>query len=382
VTGAQRTDSSKVPSEEFRLLVESVMDYAIFLIDDTGHVLTWNDGARRIKGYEAPDIIGRHFSAFYTPEDRADGRPGRLLDAARQHGRVEDEGWRVRRDGTRFWADVVITALRNVDGVPYAFAKVTRDMTERREAEEQRAALLAEQRARGAAEEAIRVRDRFLSVASHELKTPVASLRLVAEGLVHAHASDRLTPERLRASLDRITRASEHLANLVDDLLDVSRLESGLPLTMAPVDIVEVAREVVARFAELEGPSGRIDLFGAGTAIVIGDAARLDQMLANLVDNALRYSTPPSRVGIDVGGAGADVTIQVTDEGIGVEPEDADAIFEPFGRGTNAPNIPGFGLGLFIVREIVQRHGGTVAIGPRPKGPGAVVTVRLPSADA
>jgi hypothetical protein len=382
VTGAQRTDSSKVPSEEFRLLVESVMDYAIFLIDDTGHVLTWNDGARRIKGYEAPDIIGRHFSAFYTPEDRADGRPGRLLDAARQHGRVEDEGWRVRRDGTRFWADVVITALRNADGVPFAFAKVTRDMTERREAEEQRAALLAEQRARGAAEEAIRVRDRFLSVASHELKTPVASLRLVAEGLVHAHASDRLTPERLRASLDRITRASEHLASLVDDLLDVSRLESGLPLTMAPVDIVEVAREVVARFAELEGPSGRIDLFGAGTAIVIGDAARLDQMLANLVDNALRYSTPPSRVGIDVGGAGADVTIQVTDEGIGVEPEDADAIFEPFGRGTNAPNIPGFGLGLFIVREIVQRHAGTVAIGPRPKGPGAVVTVRLPSADA
>jgi PAS domain S-box-containing protein len=382
MTGGQGSDKSKVSGEEFRLLVESVMDYAIFLIDDSGHVLTWNDGARRIKGYEAPDIIGRHFSTFYTPEDRADGRPGRLLDAARLHGRVEDEGWRVRRDGTRFWADVIITALRNADGVPYAFAKVTRDMTERREAEEQRAALLAEQRARSAAEEAIRVRDRFLSVASHELKTPVASLRLVAEGLVHAHASDRLTPERLRTGLDRITRASEHLANLVDDLLDVSRLESGLPLTMAPVDVVEVAREVIARFADLEGSNGRIDLSGAESAMVIGDAARLDQVLANLVDNALRYSTPPSRVGIDVERTGTDVAIQVTDEGIGVEPQDADAIFEPFGRGTNAPNVPGFGLGLFIVREIVRRHGGTVAIGPRPKGPGALVTVRLPSADA
>lgn len=376
-----RIDAASVTGEEFRLLVESVVDYAIFLLDDDGHVLTWNDGARRIKGYEAGEIVGRHISTFYTPEDQAAGRPGHLLAQARVHGRVEDEGWRMRGDGTRFWANVIITALRNRDGIPYAFAKVTRDLSERREAEEQRLALVAEQRARSAAEDAIRIRDRFLGVASHELKTPVASLRLVAEGLSRAQAADRLTPERLQAGLDRITRASEHLATLVEDLLDVTRLESGLPLTMADVDIVEVAQEVIARFSDLEGGGGRTVLHGVERAPVIGDAARLDQVLTNLVDNAMRYSDAADPVGVDVRLDGSDVVIDVTDQGAGIGPDDDDVIFEPFGRGTNASEVPGFGLGLFIVREIVGRHGGTVILRRRADGEGTIVTVRLPRAD-
>lgn len=370
-----------ITGEEFRLLVDSVVDYAIFLVDGDGRVLTWNDGARRIKGYEATEIVGRHISTFYTAEDVAAGRPDRVLDEARRLGRVEDEGWRVRRDGSRFWADVIVTALRTTDGTPYAFAKVTRDLTERREAEEQRAALRAEHEARLAAEEAIKIRDRFLKIASHELKTPVASLRLVAEGLLHAQRIDRLTPERLTSSLDRITRSSEHLAGLVDDLLDVSRLEAGLPLTMGPTDLVAVADEVITRFTELDEANGRIRRTGADRAMLVGDAARLDQVLTNLVDNALQYSTPPTPIVVDVQTEDAHVVVRVSDEGIGIAPDDAETIFEPFGRGSTASEIPGFGLGLFIVREIVGRHGGAVLAARRADGPGTTMTVRLPFAD-
>ena len=129
----------------FRLLVDAVEDYAIFLLGPDGRVLTWNLGAQRIKGYDADEIIGKHFSVFYTPEEREAGRPMRLLGWAADHGRFEDEGWRVRKDGTRFWADVIVTALRDESGEPYAYAKITRDLTQRREAEEQRMALRAEQ---------------------------------------------------------------------------------------------------------------------------------------------------------------------------------------------------------------------------------------------
>src|SRR6188768_3517027 len=144
----------------FRLLVEAVEDYAIFLLGPDGRVLTWNRGAERIKGYTAEEIVGQHFSVFYTPQERDAERPQLVLQMATEHGRFEDEGWRVRKDGTRFWADVVVTALLDTRGIPYGFAKVTRDLTERRAAEDQRSALFAEQQARAAAEEALSARDR------------------------------------------------------------------------------------------------------------------------------------------------------------------------------------------------------------------------------
>ncbi len=189
----------------FRLLVDAVVDYAIFLLGPDGTVLTWNLGAQRIKGYAADEIIGSHFSRFYTPEDRAGGRPQMLLEKATRTGRFEDEGWRMRKDGSRFWADVVITALQDAPGMPpHAFVKITRDLTERRAAEDQRRTLEAEQRARAAAEEALAVRDRFLSIASHELKTPVASLQISADALLRARDQDELDEARLDRGLRRI----------------------------------------------------------------------------------------------------------------------------------------------------------------------------------
>jgi PAS domain S-box-containing protein len=364
----------------FRLLVDAVQDYAIFLLSLDGHVLTWNSGAQRIKGYRADEIIGQHFSRFYTPQDRDAHRPTRLLGRAREHGRVEDEGWRIRKDGSRFWADVILTALRDEHGETYAFAKITRDLTERRAAEEQQRELLAEQRARTAAEEALAARDRFLTIASHELKTPVASVRLAAEGLVHARGAGRLDEARLEAGLARLITASQRLGVLVDELLDITRLTADTaPLVRVPTDLVAVAREVIGRF-EQAPDLPRIELLAPERAEIPADASRIDQVLTNLIDNALKYSASGSRVEVGIDDAGDVVELSVSDRGIGLDDDGAarERIFEAFGRGDNAEHIPGLGLGLHISHQIVIRHGGTIDAERRGDGPGARFTVRLP----
>ena len=362
----------------FRLLVDAVQDYAIFLLDPNGHVLTWNSGAERIKGYSADEIIGQHFSVFYVPEEREAGRPMRLLGLAAEHGRYEDEGWRVRRDGSRFWADVILTALRDDQGTPYAYAKITRDLTERRAAEEQQRALLVEQRARAAAEEALRARDRFLSIAAHELKTPVASLQLSAESLVRARDADRLDDERLRTGLKRMTKAADRLGDLVRELLDVSRLAAEhAPLQLSPTDLAALVRDVLARFEE-QGETHRIRFTGPDVLWIPGDVARLDQVVTNLVDNAMKYSPPEAPVDVTLAEEEAGAVLEVRDRGIGLDEATVDRIFEPFGRGENAEHIQGMGLGLYISQQIVARHGGTILGAPRSDGHGALFRVTLP----
>jgi PAS domain S-box-containing protein len=377
-------DSTDLRGEfAFRLLVEAVQDYAIFLLGPDGRVVSWNRGAERIKGYSADEIVGKHFSVFYTPEDRANRKPERILRTAAERGRVEDEGWRVRRDGTRFWADVIVTALLDQDGVPFGFAKVTRDLTERRAAEEQRRTLFAEQQARVAAEEAISVRDRFLSIAAHELKTPVASLQLIAQSLMRARDADRLDLERLDTGLRRVETATRRLSNLVDELLDVSRLTSDrFELHLTRSDLVSLVREVVERFNDETQPA-RIHLEAPATAWIDADLARLDQVVSNLVDNALKYSEAPAPIEVEVRETGDEIVMTVTDRGIGIDSQAADRLFEAFGRGHNARHYQGLGLGLFISHQIVELHGGRIEVRPRDDGRGTVSTVRLPrSGDA
>jgi PAS domain S-box-containing protein len=366
----------------FRLLIEAVEDYAIFLLGPDGRVLTWNLGAQRIKGYTADEIIGHHFSRFYTPEDLEAGRPATLLGWAAEYGRYEDEGWRVRKDGTRFWADVILTALRDDDGKPYAFAKITRDLTERRAAEERERMLLVEREARAAAEEALRARDRFLSIASHELKTPAASLSLTVESLQRASASGRLNAERLAGGLSRLSTATDRLGALVEELLDVSRLAAGrMAFRDEPTDVVAVVRDVVDRFTVAD-EDPRIKLAGLPDAWVIGDASRLDQVVTNLVDNAVKYSDASSTIEVDVTHDGGDVVLTVRDRGFGIDEEASARLFEAFSRGLNAEHIPGLGLGLYISHQIVERHGGRIEAGPRADGPGTEFRVWLPLGDA
>ena len=361
----------------FRLLVDAVEDYAIFLLGPDGRVLTWNRGAERIKGYTADEIVGQHFSVFYTPEELAAERPKFVLQMATDRGRFEDEGWRVRKDGTRFWADVLITALLDDRGVPFGFAKVTRDLTERRAAEEQRRALFAEQQARAAAEEALRARDRFLSIAAHELKTPVASLQLSAESLQRSRDADRLDAQRLDTGLRRMGTAARRLSTLVDELLDVARLTSDhLPLELGRADLVPLVREVMERFDDETEPP-RVRLEGLDAAWVDMDVARMDQVVTNLVDNALKYSEADAAIEVAVTEEETEVVLTVADRGIGLDAEAADRLFEAFGRGRNAEHRQGLGLGLYISHRIVEQHGGRIEARARDGG-GTVFTVRLP----
>ena len=368
------------PEEAFRLLIEAVQDYAIFLLGPDGRVRTWNPGAERAKGYAASEIIGQHFSVFYTPQEREAGRPRVLLGMAAAEGRVEDEGWRVRKDGTRFWADVILTALRDADGALYGFAKITRDLTERRRAEEQQRDLIVEQRARAAAEGALKVRDRFLSVASHELKTPVATLQLSAESLLRARELGRLDDARLETGLGRILKSTGRLGALVSELLDVSLLsaEGDQTVRRQATDIVSLVHEVTARFADALENESRIAVHAPARAVVEADASRLDQVFTNLIDNALKYSPDGEPIEIRVTDEPESVTVTVADRGIGLDAATEARLFDAFSRGDNATHVPGLGLGLFITHQIIERHGGRIDGRRAPGGVGSVFRVSLP----
>jgi PAS domain S-box-containing protein len=361
--------------ERFRLLVEGVRDYAIFMLDPDGTVSSWNAGAQRIKGYAPEEIIGRHFSAFYTPEDLAAGKPARVLEEARRAGRFEDEDWRVRKDGTRFWASVVLTALRDSAGGLVGFAKITRDLTARRAAEEDR-------RHRLAAEEAARARGEFLSVAAHELKTPITALRGRAQLALRRFRRDgALAADQTGHALEVIDEQAGKISRLVDQLLDVSRLESGhLTLERSETDLAALVASVATMFrGRDDGDRIRLDVPGHPVPVLV-DALRMEQVVTNIIENALKYSPGDSPVRVEVrGGQGSGAgpgRISVRDEGPGVPPEDRTHLFERFFRSGATSHTAGMGLGLYVSREIVERHGGTIRAEFPPSG-GTTVVVEL-----
>jgi PAS domain S-box-containing protein len=364
--------------EAIRLLVDAVLDYAIFLIGPDGRVLTWNQGAERIKGYTAHEVIGKHIAMFYTPEDVAAGRPERILRNAERFGRSDDQGWRLRKDGSRFWADASVHALYD-HGRLFGFAKITRDMTDARAAADRERQLAVEREARLAAEEALRARDRFLSIASHELKTPVASLQLSVDALLLSRERGTLDHGRIERGVDRIERSVRRLSALLVELLDVSRLERGATeYHFTEVDLSRIAGEVIDRFAGVE-PDDRIK-FDLQPTMVLADAARIEQVISNLVDNALKYSSRPHPVHVRVAPEGKGALIEVRDQGVGLDKEDG--LFEPFTRGDNAVSVPGMGLGLFISREIVAGHGGHISAESAGGGQGTTFRVTIPGTRA
>src|SRR5688572_11450575 len=320
---------SSTISDLYSLLVESVQDYAIFVLDATGHVVSWNPGAQRIKGYDASEIIGRHFSTFYPAEDLANKKPAYELEVASEVGRFEDEGWRIRKDGTPFWANVVITALRAPDGELVGFAKVTRDLTERRKAEDQAvqdarrlateeahreaaelrarelSALLERvqeqatelERRRAEAESANRTKGEFLAAMSHELRTPLNAIAGYVELLmlgVRGEISDAQ-----RSDLTRIQRSQQYLLSLINDILNFSRLEAGqVTYNIEPVFLATVLDNVVTMIApqavvkSLEFQRGDCPPFVAAMA----DAAKVEQVLLNLLSNAVKFTPRDGRV--------------------------------------------------------------------------------------
>ncbi|MGB0100881.1 MAG: PAS domain S-box protein [Nocardioides sp.] len=343
--------------ERFRLIVEAVGDYAIFMLDPEGRIASWNLGAQRAKGYDAEDVIGRHFRMFYLPEQQESGHPEHELELAIRDGRYEEEGWRVRKDGSRFWANVVITAVRDHSGELVGFAKVTRDTTERREMLDALAA--ANARLQQAAED----QARFLAVTAHELRTPVGVLAGSAETL-RAHWSD-LDDEDREGLLDAMASGSTRLRRLLADLLTASRLQSSaLELTLSDVDVAEVVDVAVATVRRIH-PDADIHVESEPGLIVRGDADRLAQAVENLVTNALRHGKQPVRVTCrSVEDQGPMVEIAVSDAGEGVPEEMRGRLFDRFATGRARG---GTGLGLYIVRQLARSHDGEATYrSPRP----------------
>ncbi|WP_321809601.1 ATP-binding protein [Burkholderia sp. BCC1985] len=349
----------------FETVVGAITDYAVFMLDAHGNVATWNAGAERIKGYRTADIVGHHFSRFYPPDAIAAGRPSFGLREAVAHGRFEDEGWRVRKDGSLFWASVTITAVHDHAGQLAGFIKITRDMTERKR--------LAE------LEVSTHRLSVFIAMLAHELRNHLAPLRN-SVGVLQSLPDPAPALAQCR---DAVHRQVGQLTRLVDDLLDVGRITAGkVQLDHAPVTV----RDVVCRGVESIQPklatreqNIRVDL-PADPLVVRGDAARLVQVLHNLLDNASKFSPQGARIDVSASAEGSVVAIRITDHGVGIAPGSLESIFDLFEQesvpGRRASD--GFGLGLAICRSFVELHGGRIAAESAGPGHGATFTVRLP----
>ncbi len=349
-----------------RLLVDSVRDYAIFMLDAQGFVRTWNKGAQTIKGYTADEIVGHHFSEFYTPEDLQAGKPEIELAVAREQGRVEDEGWRVRKDGSLFWANVVVTALRDASGELVGFAKITRDMSERKRLEE--------------LESSSQRMNEFLAMLAHELRNPLAPIR----NAVTIMQLETLNSPVLRNCRDVIDRQLTQVTRLVDDLLDVGRLSTGkIKLRRELVRLSEVvSRSVETVRPMIEARHHSLQIEQPSQAVwVQGDSVRLSQVVQNLLVNAAKYTPQNGRITLKVDEASGFANISVIDNGRGIEPEQLERIFELFMQAETSGNTEsGLGIGLTLARTLVEMHGGSLSAYSAGLGQGSRFSVRLPAA--
>jgi PAS domain S-box-containing protein len=358
-------------AEQLALLVESVSDYAIFLLDPHGHVATWNRGAQRIKGYRADEIIGQHFSVFYTEPERAADHPGDELVRALRDGSHSEEGWRVRKDGTTFWASVVITAVHDDDHELIGFAKVTRDLTERRKGEE--ALRAAQERLRQANAEL----DRFAVVAAHDLSEPLTTVHGFAALLAARHA-DELSP-RGREFLDQITAATDRMQRLISTLLEYARAGRRLRPS-EPIDVRAATQVVLAGLdASVQRRQATVDVRMDDDVRVMADRSGVELVMQNLISNALKFGDPHApRVTVEAERQADAWRIVVSDNGAGVGAEDRVRIFQAFER-ADPGTVGGTGLGLAICERIVRRLDGTLGLDSEV-GRGSRFWITLPAA--
>jgi len=359
-------DELRRSEEKFRLLVGGIRDYAVFMLDPEGKVASWNAGAESIKGYKAEEIIGQHFSRFYPPEAVEINFPQLELETAKRVGRFEDEGWRVRKDGTMFWANVIITALYDSEHRLRGFAKVTRDMTERRRIE--------------ALEHSERRMNEFLAMLAHELRNPLAPIRNALD-LMRIQSTGDSTQEWARSVIDR---QLTQLTRLVDDLLDVGRITSGkIALHNEPVELNAVVQRAVEATHPLAAASKHtLEVrLSAEPLSVDGDLTRLSQAVLNLLTNAIKYTPAGGRIEVDVAREGDSAVIRVKDSGIGISADLIPSIFDLFVQGERSLDRSegGLGIGLTLVKRLVSLHGGTVSAHSEGPGRGSEFTIRLPA---
>jgi PAS domain S-box-containing protein len=415
LTERRIADAALRESEQrFRLLVQTVKDYAIFMLDPQGRVATWNQGAERIKGYSAAEIIGQHMSVFYPPEALAAGKTERELEIATREGSYEEEGVRLRKGGERFWASVVITAIRDEDGQLLGFAKVTRDLTERRAAEtraledarriarEEAARAAAESRAaelgeladrlreqaeelevqRTEAETANKAKSTFLAAMSHELRTPLNAIGGYAE-LLELGISGPVTDPQVE-QLQRIRRSQQHLLRVINDILNFSRVEAAqLSYDYAKVSMAQVVESVGQMILPQAAKKGiRFEQPHCDASLrTWADQAKVEQILLNLLSNAVKFTDEGGTVTLTCARSATGVSAEVRDTGVGIAASELEAIFEPFVQiGRSLTSIhEGTGLGLAISRDLARAMGGDIVVSS-VADEGSTFTLTLPAA--
>jgi len=364
--------------ESFRLMVESVTDYAIVMLDPEGRVVSWNAGAERIKGYSAEEIVGQHFSRFYPQEDIQSGKPQRDLDVVAAKGQFGDEGWRVRQDGTAFWANVVFTAIRDQGGNLRGFAMLTRDLTEPMKIE---AALT---QAKDAADAANQAKSAFLATMSHELRTPMNAILGYSEMLME-DAEDK-GQEAFIPDLQKIHASGNHLLSLINNILDLSKIEAGkMDLFLESFGISRVIEDVVSTISPLvEKNANTLQVHcAADLGAMHADLTKVRQSLFNLLSNACKFTengTITLEASRELIGGIDWIKFSVSDTGIGMAPEQMEKLFQPFVQGdaSTSRKFGGTGLGMTITHRFCQMMGGEITAASEP-GRGTTFTIRLPA---
>ncbi|HUQ28877.1 MAG TPA: PAS domain S-box protein [Usitatibacter sp.] len=374
-----RGETSLRESEErYRLVVEQVVDYAIFSTDVAGRATSWNEGVSRVLGFAEPEFLGLDITRhIFTPEDIAAGVPQRELEEAAREGRASDDRWMRRKDGTRFFALGATTALRNAAGDLVGFSKIMRDQTPRKLMENQLRDTAAE------LGEAMRQQTRFLAVLSHELRNPLAPIRNAVE-ILRLAGSD---PTRANKAVEMIRRQVAHMVHLVDDLLDLSRIRSGkINLRRETIDLVDVVHLAVqAGRAHGASPNQKIvEVLPDESLPVDGDATRISQLVGNLLQNACKFTPAEGRVEVALSRESDEAVLRVRDTGVGIPADQLDRIFGMFTQlgADGAVTHGGLGLGLHLSRALVELHGGRISAASAGPGKGSEFVVRLPLAKA
>ena len=358
----------------FARVVDSLRSYAVLLLDTAGVIRTWNQAAQEVFGHAAAQVVGRSFEVLFTPEDREAGVPRKELDDALSRGKADDNRWLLRSDGLRLWAEGVVVPLFGESGELSGFSKVVRDATaDYRDAQALRAA-------KEEAERANRAKDRFLAVLSHELRTPLSPIATAA------HLLERVAtvPPKYQQLLPMIQRNVALEARLIEDLLDLTAISAGkVSLKPRAVDLHHLVRAVVDMLeAQAQDKRLRIQLdLQAGRTTVLADEARMQQVLWNLLRNAIKFTPEAGRIEVRTRNDGPMLLLQVADSGIGIDQAALPRIFSAFEQADRevAQRFGGLGLGLAIARGLVAEHKGEISVASEGRGKGATFTVRLPT---
>ena len=362
-TSKTRTKANEVrgigTDERYRLLIESIKEYAILFLDQHGRVTEWNRGCKHLFGYDAEDIIGKNFSRFFTFEDRKLDKPKIELQMARENGRADDENWLVRKDKSWFWASGASMPLQDSTGKLVGYTKIVRDLTDRKALDQQR--------------------EDFVSLASHELRTPLTSIKGYIQMLARHLAKNN--DNKANTYLAKLEEEVNRQETLIRDLLDVAKLQTNISREGKVVEIEPLVRQLVEDF-QINTATHKLVVKGNTDKRIVGDDQQIRQVVVNLLTNAIKYSPQASEVIITLAATEKEVVVSVQDFGIGILKKDQKRIFDRFVRAENATKqgFVGYGLGLYIVSEVIKHYSGSIKV-KSVAGKGSTFTFSLPFVD-